>query len=67
LKKKLDELNVEEEKLRIFRNCMTEFLNDASQNVSKSIEAERIRKRLYEQLTEEQRTLLSEGIPLILA
>jgi len=26
---------------------MTEFLNDASQNVNKSIEAERIRKRIY--------------------
>ena len=51
LRLKNQQLDVEEEKLKIFRNCMTSFLDDASQNVSKSIEAERIRKRIYENLT----------------
>ena len=65
LKIKLDELHVEEEKLKIFRSCMTEFLTDTTQNVNKSIETERIRKRIYEQLSEEQRNLLIQDLPSI--
>lgn len=42
---------------------MTSFLDGTSQNVSKSIESERIRKRIYESLTEDQRNLLVQTLP----
>ena len=42
---------------------MTSFLDGTSQNVSKSIESERIRKRIYESLTEDQRNLLAQTLP----
>ena len=42
---------------------MTSFLDGTSQNVSKSIETERIRKRIYENLTEDQRNLLIQTLP----
>jgi hypothetical protein len=38
LKQRIEQLDVEKEKLNIFRNCMISFLDDTSQNVSKSIE-----------------------------
>lgn len=46
---------------------MTEFLQDTSENVSKEIEGERKRQKVYAELTEKQRNLIVEGLQYVQA
>jgi hypothetical protein len=41
LRKKLEEINIEEEKLHIFKNCMTSFLDDTSQTINRNFEPQK--------------------------
>jgi hypothetical protein len=38
LKKWVEENNIDEEKLKIFKNCMTRFLEDTNEKITTSIE-----------------------------
>lgn len=41
LRNKLEEINIEEQKLHIFKNCMTSFLDDTSQTINRNFEPQK--------------------------